>query len=153
MLKKFHEKILKTSSILYVEEDTHFNLNVTKALQLKSDNIFSVNTIKEAVEVYNNNTIDIIISDVSFKNGNGLNFLKSLRKTNKYIPIIVISAQKDTQILLEAMKLNLIEYIIKPIDLGLLRSALIRAGLNIWESGRYEVDLVMILYIIYVKKH
>ena len=42
-------------------------------------------------------------------------------------------------ILLEAIKLNLIEYILKPIDLGLLRSSLVRASVSIWESGRYEV--------------
>ncbi|HIP13834.1 MAG TPA: response regulator transcription factor [Arcobacter sp.] len=139
MLNNFHEKVLKTSSILYIEENHLFNKNVTKALQLKSDTIFSVSSIKDAVEIYNNNPIDIIISDITFKNENGLKFLRTLRKTNKYIPIIIISAQKETAILLEAMKLNLIDYILKPIDLGLLRSALVRAGLYIWESGRYEI--------------
>ena len=139
MLKNFHEKVLKTSSILYIEEDIEYKENVTKALQLKSKNIYSVSTIKEAVEIYNTKTIDIIITDISFKNESGLKFLKSLRKTNKYIPIIIISAQQEVGILLEAIKLNLIEYILKPIDLGLLRSSLVRASVSIWESGRYEV--------------
>ncbi|MCP4970288.1 MAG: response regulator transcription factor [Arcobacter sp.] len=140
MNTKYIENILKTSKILYIEDDIKYRDNVSKALNMKSDYVISVSCLEEAIKVYNENSIDIIITEIMIKTGTSINFIKSIRKINKNIPIIVVSSLKDTEILLEAVKLNLIDYIIKPIELKILRDALTSSVISIFDNGLYEVE-------------
>ncbi len=140
MNTKYIENILKTSKILYIEDDIKYRDNVSKALNMKSDYVISVSCLEEAIKVYNENSVDIIITEIMMKTGTSINFIKSIRKINKNIPIIVVSSIKDTEILLEAVKLNLIDYIIKPIELKILRDALTSSVISIFDNGLYEVE-------------
>lgn len=139
MNAKFIENILKTLKILYIEDDSKYSDNVSKALSMKSDNIYNVSCLKEAIRIYNEEGIDIIITEMKLQTGNTIGFMKSIRQINSNIPIIVISSVKEVEYLLEAVKLNLMEYILKPIDLKILREALNRAVVSIYDNGLYEV--------------
>ena len=45
---------------------------------------------------------------------NGLQMVKAIRRSNKTIPIIIVTAFMDTEYLLEAIELRLVKYILKP---------------------------------------
>ena len=133
-----NEKILKTMSLLYVEKDDVFRLNVVKALKLKAKKVFDCSTIKEASIAYNSNNIDLIITNISFdKTNDGIKFIHNIRQINKKIPIIVISESKNLLEIVELIKYNLIDYIFKPIDIKQLREGLSRAVEQIIYSGNY----------------
>lgn len=140
MKQKFIENILSTLKILYIEDDKKYGDSVTKALLLKSKNIYTVETIHDAVKVYNETNVDIIITEMMLKNGNTISFMKNIRRINKNIPIIVISSVREIEYLLEAVKLNLIDYILKPIELRTLRDALDTSVKNIYDNGLYEIE-------------
>ena len=67
-------------------------------------------------ENFQNNEIDIIISDLKVKDGLALSFIEQIRSINKEIPIVVLSAHKDEEFLLKAIPLGLTSYEIKPIN-------------------------------------
>jgi two-component system response regulator VanR len=137
---KIIEKTLKNMNILYLEEDEQYKNEVGNALQLKCDNVFYASNINEAVEIYNSSKIiDIIITEIKFDKKTGLNFIQNIRKLNKNIPIIVISSIIDIKILLEVIKLNLTEYILKPIDSNILLNSLHRAVLSLYDTGSFEI--------------
>jgi len=134
------EKILKTMNILYIEENNKFNIVVSRALKLKCNNVFSAKNIKDASYIYNNQSIDIIITDILFSNKTiGINFIKDIRNINKSIPIIVISSVSTSEDIIELIKYNLTEYIIKPIQINKLKESLNYAIKRIMEDGNYIV--------------
>jgi len=140
MNKSMIEKILKTINILYVEENNKFNVAVSEALQLKCNNVFSVKNIKDASDIYNNKSIDIIITDIVFSNKMiGINFIKNIRDINKTIPIIVISSVDDIEYIIKLIKHNLTEYIQKPIQMSKLKESLTCAVKRIMEDGNYII--------------
>lgn len=135
------EKILRKLSILYVESDPIYVKNVSSALELKCEKIYTAGDINEAVNIYNNENIDIIITELEFgsNSDSGMKFIKGVRNINSDIPIIVLTKHTEIDYLLFAVRSNLVEYILKPIDLKILRDALFRSVGIIYDSGRYEI--------------
>lgn len=61
--------------------------------------------------------VDAIVSDIHMPNMSGIEFLKEVRKIDEKIPFIFTTAYLEKEYLLEAIKLNATEYILKPIDI------------------------------------
>ena len=117
-------EVLKSLSILYLEDEENIRINISKTLQLICDNVFDCENSNDAIKIFKKNKIDIIISDISMPNINGIEFTKIIRKTNTTIPIILLTAHTDTDYLLEATKLKLVDYLIKPLNFNKLKEAL-----------------------------
>ncbi|MCT7633636.1 response regulator transcription factor [Aliarcobacter butzleri] len=113
MLKDLN--ILKSLSILYAEDDTTIQDSISRILKMFFKEVFIANDGKESIEIFQNNKIDVLILDYVMPNLDGYQTSKIIRKTNKKIPIIITSAYTDKEKLLNAIELNLIKYIEKPI--------------------------------------
>ncbi len=120
--------ILKNSTILLVEDNIELRQNFKKILSFYIDNIYEVSNGKEALEIYENNDIDIVFSDIKMPFIDGLELTKYIRSINENIPIVIISAFAQQNILLEFMRLHLVEYLIKPIEYDNLLNVLDRCA-------------------------
>lgn len=107
--------ILKSLTILYAEDDLIIQESISRILKMFFKEVFVANDGNEAIKIFKNNQIDILILDYVMPNLNGYETSKIIRKTNKKIPIIITSAYTDKEKLLNAIELNLIKYIEKPI--------------------------------------
>mgnify|MGYP005992636719 CR=1 FL=1 len=132
-------KILKNLNILYIEDEETIRINIKKTLELFSENIFDVENISKAKDILSKNRIDIIISDINLPDTSGIEFIKELRKTDKTIPVILLSAYTDREYLLEATKLKLVDYLTKPIDFRNLNNALQKCVEEILDNSRYMI--------------
>ena len=140
MLKSANfNNILKNLNILYIEDEENIRINIKKVLLLLCENVFDVSCIEEAKTILNEQRIDIIISDINLPNSDGISFIKELRKTDKTIPVILLSAFTDTKYLLEATKLKLVDYLTKPIDFKTLNNALQNCVEEILDNSRYSI--------------
>ncbi len=69
---------------------------------------------------------DLVLLDIQFPDGNGLEFLKTLREEKRNIDIILITAAKDVDTLKNAMHGGVFDYIVKPLEFSRLRDSLSR---------------------------
>ena len=117
--------ILNDFNVLYLEDDDSL-LNQTR--DMLSDfvkNVYAVKTSEEAKQVIKNKKVDVIISDILLENENGIDFLRELKEDNDVnIPAILTTAHTDTKYLLDAIKLKVENYIVKPINLKELLNTL-----------------------------
>jgi len=132
--------ILNQATILYIEDEDNIRFNIEKTLKLICKKVLAVSNADDALESYNANKIDIILSDINLPGMSGLEFTKLIRENNRLIPIILLTAHTNTELLLEATRLRLIDYLTKPIDFEMLHDALKRATKEILLNGTYLVE-------------
>jgi len=82
---------------------------------MKFKDVISFVIAQDAYTYYKSNQIDLILSDINLPNLSGIEFSKLIRKDNYNIPIILLTAYTNTDMLLEATKLKLVSYITKPV--------------------------------------
>ena len=116
--------ILQNFNILYLEDDTNLLKHTQDVLEDFVNNIYAVQTSKEALDILLKKKIDVIISDILLENENGIDFLKHIKEKNINIPTILTTAHTDTQYLLDAIKLKVENYIVKPINIKELLNTL-----------------------------
>lgn len=109
--------ILKNFNILYLEDDENLLKHTSDILDDFVRELYSVKTTVEAMNIILSKNIDVIISDILLENENGINFLKYLKSKDINIPSILTTAHTDTDYLLEAIKLKVENYIVKPINI------------------------------------
>ncbi len=131
--------ILQNFNILYLEDDQSLRGHTTDALEDFVNIIYPVSTSKEALNIIQNNKIDVIVSDILLENENGIDFLKQLKEEyNSTIPAIVTTAHADTKYLLDAIKLKVENYIIKPININELLDTLHTTLLPVFQETQIQ---------------
>ncbi len=124
-MNKRNFDLLGSFSILYIEDEADLLKHTTAVLEDFVKKIYPVQTIEEALSIIKKETIDVIISDIHLRNSNGLDFLKMLKHDLEIeIPSILTTAFTDTEYLLDAIKLRVNDYIIKPVNIKELLNTL-----------------------------
>ena len=132
------KKILKQLDVLFVSEVDSSYKKIENILRLFFKEVLNTNSLIYANEIYEKSFPSILIIDINLKESSGLSFIKELRKKNKSMPVIIITENKETDILIEAIKLNLIDYLLKPVDINKLIHALNLSAKNILNSGEIK---------------
>jgi two-component system NarL family response regulator len=105
-------------NILIVEDHelTRFGLKTT------FENVDFVNTLYEAdsaetaLEIFNNNPIDVVIMDLGLPNMNGIDATKKIRQTNKDVKIIILTSHNDEKEVINSLKAGANAYCSKEIN-------------------------------------
>lgn len=116
--------------ILIVEDDRNLNNGIKLALRSAyiCQQAFSP---EEAWELYDRNHPDLIILDVNFPGGNGLDLLTRIRSVSK-VPVILLTANKLEMDIVAGLELGANDYITKPFSLMILRA---RVGVQLREDN------------------
>jgi DNA-binding response OmpR family regulator len=114
-------------NLLYSEDEAGVREMVVEYLEEYFSTIYVAKNGKQALELYELYHPDIIITDIKMPKMNGLELAVAIRKQNKEIPIIITTAYTTTEYLLQAIELNLVKYLLKPVEEENLQEALTSA--------------------------
>ncbi len=65
----------------------------------------------------NNKKIDLILTDISIPNEDGLSMSKRIRELDEHIPILILSAFDDREYFMDSISLGVDGYILKPLQI------------------------------------
>jgi len=108
--------ILKQIKLLYVEDDDSIRDILAKGIKRRVKELAVAPDGLEGLEKYKSFNPDIIVSDIKMPKMSGLEMAKEIRKIDSTIPIIITSAHGESETLIEAIKIGVNGYILKPID-------------------------------------
>ena len=121
--------------IIVVEDDVKLNQIVCTYL---NDNGFQTKGCLNASDAYDemyNNLYDMIISDIMMPEIDGFEFAETVRRVNRTIPILFMSARDDLPSKQRGFRLGIDDYMVKPIELDELllrvRALLRRANIEV----------------------
>lgn len=106
--------------VLYVEDDKSIQLPMVKYLQKFFAYVAVADDGVAGLELYTNEEFDIVITDLSMPKMNGLVMIEEIRKRDEEQSVLITSAHAETNYLVEAIKIGIDGYIIKPFDFSQL---------------------------------
>lgn len=131
--------------LLYIEDDKDIQSIYLDILEEYAEKVYCANDGEEGYELYLSCRPDIILLDINMPKIDGLTLAKKIRDIDKEVKIIITTAYGEQDKLLKAIELYLIKYILKPIDIGLLKEALSQAVEEIAErKGNNSKDIFLL---------
>ena len=135
------------AAILIVEDDKTTNDLISDYLSDAGHSTYQVYDGAEALTVYAENSIELIILDIMLPNMNGLQVLSEIRKTSD-IPVLMLTALSDEETQITSFDSLADDYMTKPFSIVLLGKRVLallrRTGKieekDIWKYGNISVD-------------
>lgn len=118
--------------ILLVEDDLSLSRGISFKLKKEGYEVFTSGRIDEALEIFNNNKIDLVISDIGLEDGDGFELCEKIRKESNVLLIFLTALDQEVDIV-TGYDLGADDYITKPFSLMVLISkvnALMRRVVN-----------------------
>ncbi|MGB3750461.1 MAG: EAL domain-containing protein [Arcobacteraceae bacterium] len=153
MLQKLNELQSKFShiTVLYVENDLVAQASTVDFLLKIFDNLIVVNDGEEALQKFQDNHIDIIITAIDIPKINGIEMIKKLKEFDKDFHTIVLSHNHEVNILLQSIQLHVDGYVPKSSDFTELVKTIekvLQSYLHIYEAKNYKYYLEQYLTLI-----
>jgi DNA-binding response OmpR family regulator len=109
-------KQLSHYTLLFVENEPGIRKNFEEYFKLLFKDVFIAVDGLDGLDKYKKNNPDFVITDIKMPNMDGITMVKKIRENNQTTPIVIISAHTEVDLLLESIPLNLIKYIVKPLN-------------------------------------
>jgi signal transduction histidine kinase len=113
-------------SLLYVEDEHDSRTLLSSMIETRFPliQLLTAENGKEGLDIYSQCATDILVTDISMPNMDGLQMARRIKTMKPDVMIIVLTARTDTQYLLYSIDIGINQYVIKPIDSKLLFSAI-----------------------------
>ena len=98
---------------------------------------------KEAVEAFRTVSPDLVMADLCIPGMSGIEIIGEIRKLNEYTPVIVVTGYGSFNSAIDAIRLNVFDYITKPIDLECLKDILDRAKARLRSAQEIQKEIVL----------
>lgn len=131
------KNLLKSLTLLYVEDDDVIRLEFSNLLASFFSRVLVAKDGRDGLRTYleNQDKIDIILTDVNMPYLNGIEMIKKIRGIKSNVPVIFATAYSDNEFLVEAIKLRVQEYVVKPIDVRNLLSLMNDIAVNLQQDS------------------
>lgn len=116
------KEFLKTLTILYVEDDETIRTSLSAILTKIFGEVIICTDGSEGLIQFKNNVlelhkhIDAVVSDINMPNLNGIDMVRGIREIDAEVPVIFTTAHGESNYLMDAIKLKVAHYALKPID-------------------------------------
>ena len=107
---------MSNKKILLVEDDPNFGIVLKDYLSISNYDVTHAKDGLEGLIEFKNNDYDLCILDVMMPRKDGFSLAEDIRKTNKEIPIIFLTAKTMKEDILRGYQVGADDYLNKPFD-------------------------------------
>lgn len=126
--------------LLYIEDDIGVRSVNLRSLKRMFQIVYEASDGIDGFEKYKEFTPDIIITDIKMPLLDGISMVKKIRENDRKTRIIITTAFTDEQNLIDAVELDIVRYIVKPISQRNLIPALEKAIEQIGHCQKLIID-------------
>lgn len=103
-------------NILVVEDDLKLNYIVCSFLEDNGYHAISCKNAMEAIDRILSETVQLIVSDIMMPEMDGFELAETIRKHDKNIPILFMTARDDISSKQKGYRIGIDDYVVKPVD-------------------------------------
>lgn len=104
--------------IIVVDDDVIMLQAIKTMLAKNGYKVFATTDAQDALDTIMEEDFDLIISDIMMPYLSGIELLSSIKRINPALPIIIISALDQQEVILTAFKEGAADFVKKPINLN-----------------------------------
>ena len=131
-------------SVLYVEDDIGLREIVLDYLKKLFLNVQSAENGKNGLDEFKKSHFDLVITDIQMPYVNGIEMIEAIKNDSPEQEIIILTAFSESSYFMDAIRLDVSGYVIKPIDFDKINSTLFRVTnkiMAIKENRLYKEEL------------
>src|SRR5690606_16498890 len=114
-------------SVLVVDDDPEVAQLLGRILEAEGYRVVSAQTSAEAIEHAMSGSFDAVISDLNLPGASGIDVLNVVRAYDPDVPLVLLTGAPTASSAIEAVRMGVLEYLVKPARPAELVSALDRA--------------------------
>ncbi|TLD97724.1 response regulator transcription factor [Helicobacter jaachi] len=120
---------LNKLTILYAEDDADTAHLTSMLLEDYVGRLFVAKNGQEALNLFRLHKIDLVLTDILMPKMSGIELINAIRSSSTHpdVPVVITTAHTETKYLLDAIRLRVDGYILKPINVEELLHALNKA--------------------------
>jgi DNA-binding NtrC family response regulator len=119
------ENVKKKSRILVCDDDTDIVLVISEFLAREGFTVYTAHKGEQALEKIVEAPVDLAILDIAMPEMNGIELLREIKKIKPGVHVIMITAYRDAEKVVDAFRLGAYDCIFKPFDFTYLRNSLL----------------------------
>lgn len=116
-----------TENILIVDDDIHILELLQRHLQTLNYHTYKAVSVKEAIAILQDESIDLLITDLQMPGVDGLQLIKYASEHFPDVPRLVVTGYPSVDGALEVMKSGAIDYLTKPFTKDELRASVLKS--------------------------
>lgn len=107
---------MTTGHILVVDDEKSQRDILTVILEGEGYTVGAASNVSQALTLYRTHPADVVLTDLSMPERDGLSLLEEVRKLSPKAPVVVITAFGTVDSAVQAMKKGAFDYLTKPLD-------------------------------------
>ncbi len=107
----------KDITVLYVEDEENIREQTIMIFDMLFESIDTALDGEDGWKKYQNNSYDIVFTDISMPKMNGFELIKRIKKKNPLQKVVIISAYNTAEYLFDGIELGVDGFILKPIKM------------------------------------
>ncbi len=119
---------LQKMTLLCVDDSQTTQLIYKSVFEIIFGKVLTVSNGQEGWEVFKNEAVDIIITDYSMPVMNGIEMIEKIRSSTADIPIVLVTAIDETEVIVKALNLGVHNFLYKPFDVSELSESIENAA-------------------------
>jgi EAL domain-containing protein (putative c-di-GMP-specific phosphodiesterase class I) len=104
------------SRVLVVDDETDVRQVMVRMLTSQGYNVFAANDGAEALRMLDVEAMDLVVTDISMPNVDGMTVLRKVRERNEELPVVLVAGAPTTESAIRAVRYRATEYLTKPLD-------------------------------------
>jgi putative nucleotidyltransferase with HDIG domain len=113
--------------ILVVDGGAQARAQIGSILEIEGYEVELASCGRVALEALENQTYDLVLTDMMMLDGSGIDLLESIRRQHQDLPVIMVTALNNLTVAVDAMRRGACDYLVKPLESGTLLHAVTRA--------------------------
>ncbi len=102
--------------VLVVDDEPSVRLALEKLLRNDGHQVASAASAEDAIETFQTQQFDAVISDIVLPGFNGIELLRRIREHNVDVPVVLITGGPRLETAMDAMRYGALRYLVKPVD-------------------------------------
>ncbi len=109
--------------ILIVDDEPRITESLKYIFESKGFSVQTSSNGLEAVEIFKQTPVKVVLTDIKMPNLNGFNFMQAVKKIDPFVQLIFLTGYADIENIKKAFKKDAFEFFKKPIDNNILLNA------------------------------
>ena len=138
----------KAARILVVDDEAHVRSMIGATLERQGYDVQLAASGREAMEMLERNSFDLVLTDIVMQDGNGITLLERMRAQQPHLPVVMVTAIHDISVAIDSMRRGAYDYLLKPFEREHLLNTVLRALEHreaLQESRNYQQNLELVV--------